>query len=163
MNTRAEPGSRPQDLLGDPLHLLALGFGTGCASFMPGTVGTAAGAVIYLALAQLNLVWYLVACGIAFVLGIKLCERTGKALARSDHPAIVWDEIVGMLVTMVAMPMTWYWLVSGFALFRLLDIAKPGPVGWLDRRLTGGLGVMLDDLAAALIACGILHLLLLVL
>ena len=145
------------------MHFLALGFGTGCASFMPGTFGTLAGAIIYLPLAQLDFVWYLVACGVAFAVGIKLCERTGRALGASDHPAIVWDEIVGMLVTMLAVPVTWYWLLSGFALFRLLDIAKPGPVGWLDRRVAGGLGVMADDVAAALIACGILHLIALIL
>ena len=130
---------------------------------MPGTAGTLVGVAFYLLLVQVDILWYLFACAMGFGIGIGLCGRTGTALGAKDHPAIVWDEIVGMLVTMAAVPVRWYWLVGGFVLFRLLDIVKPGPVGWLDRRLTGGLGVMVDDLAAALIACGILHLLVYVL
>jgi phosphatidylglycerophosphatase A len=69
-----------------------------------------------------------------------------------DHSSIVWDEIVGYLVTMIMSPTGWYWMVLGFILFRLFDICKPWPVSWADKRVAGGLGIMLDDLIAAIYA-----------
>jgi phosphatidylglycerophosphatase A len=70
----------------------------------------------------------------------------------SDHPAIVWDEVIGMALTLLAVPLTWPQYLLGFALFRLFDIVKPWPVGALDRQVGGGLGVMLDDIAAGVLA-----------
>ena len=127
---------------------------------MPGTCGTLIGVAFYLVLAPLPLVWYLGFCTLGFLLGVGLCERTGNALGVSDHPAIVWDEVIGYLITMVAVPFQWQWVITGFIAFRVLDIGKPWPVGWLDKNVKGGLGVMLDDFVGALIACGILHFLL---
>jgi phosphatidylglycerophosphatase A len=150
----------PHHLLRDPLHLISLGFGSGCAAIMPGTVGTLIGVLLYLPLASLPLPWYLGCCGLGFALGIPLCTRTGKALGVSDHPAIVWDEVIGYLVTMIALPFQWQWMLAGFVMFRLLDIAKPWPIGWLDRQIKGGLGVMLDDLAAGLIGLSLLNIIL---
>ena len=148
----------PHQLLRDPLHLVSLGFGTGCAPVMPGTCGTLIGVVIYLALIPLPLLQYLGACLLGFAVGVALCGRTGDVLGISDHPAIVWDEVVGYLIAMVALPAEWQWMLAGFIAFRLFDIVKPWPVGWLDRHLKGGLGVMSDDLAAGIMACGLLHL-----
>jgi phosphatidylglycerophosphatase A len=68
------------------------------------------------------------------------------------HPAIVWDEIVGYLVTMVAAPAGWLPMLLGFVLFRAFDILKPWPIRWLDRKVHGGLGIMADDLLAGLFA-----------
>mgnify|MGYP000747760729 CR=1 FL=1 len=80
--------------------------------------------------------------------GIWLCGRAAQDLGVHDHPGIVWDEIAGYLLTMMAAPAGWPWIVIGFVLFRLFDVWKPWPIGWLDRRVQGGLGIMLDDLVA---------------
>lgn len=150
-------GRPPARWLLDPLHLLALGFGTGLARRAPGTWGTLVGVLFYLGFARLAPLTYLGAVVAMFVAGIGLCGRTARALGTHDHPAIVWDEVVGYLATMWALPWGLPWALGGFALFRLLDIAKPWPIGVLDRRVRGGFGIMLDDLAAAVIACGLLH------
>lgn len=77
-----------------------------------------------------------------------------------DHPGIVWDEFAGLFVTMIAVPVTWGTVLAGFILFRLFDILKPWPISWLDKKVSGGLGIMLDDLVAGVFALAILHLLL---
>lgn len=140
----------PARLLRDPGHLLALGLGSGCAPIVPGTAGTLAGILLYLALSGLDLIWYLGAVVFAFSAGIYLCGRTAAALGEHDHRAIVWDEVVGYLVTMIAVPPNMLWIFVGFVLFRFFDIVKPWPIGPIDRKLKGGLGIMLDDLVAAL-------------
>ena len=73
-----------------------------------------------------------------------------------DHGAIVWDEIVGLLITMTAVPYSWSTLLLGFLLFRLFDILKPWPIRVLDRRVGGGFGVMIDDLLAGVFAGAVL-------
>ena len=123
----------------------------------PGTFGTLAGVLIYLPLRSLSLTSYTLLTLALFALGIWLCRRTAAALGVHDHPAIVWDEVVGYLVTMTAAPPGWMYVIFGFVLFRLFDILKPWPVRWLDRHVHGGLGIMLDDVAAALMALACLH------
>jgi len=71
-------------------------------------------------------------------------------LATPDHPGIVWDEIVGYLITMFLAPKGWLWIILGFILFRLFDIFKPFPISWFDQRISGGLGIMADDWLAGL-------------
>ena len=73
-----------------------------------------------------------------------------------DHPGIVWDEITGYTVTMLAAPPDWYWLAGGFVLFRFFDIVKPWPIREADHSLSGGLGIMLDDIIAGIFAAAIL-------
>ena len=145
-------------LFSDPRHLLACGFGSGAAPFAPGTFGTLVGILLYLGLQGLPLLSYLLVILVSFVLGIHLCERAADELGVHDHSGIVWDEIVGYWITMIAAPPGWIWLLAGFVLFRIFDIAKPWPIGWLDRQVKGGLGVMLDDVLAAGYACLGLHL-----
>ena len=84
--------------------------------------------------------------------GIWICGWSAARLGVHDHPGIVWDEIAGYLVTMTLAPAGLGWLVAGFVLFRVFDILKPWPIGWLDRRVGGGLGIMLDDLVAGIFA-----------
>ena len=72
------------------------------------------------------------------------------------------DEIVGYLITMIAAPTGWQWVVAGFVLFRIFDILKPWPIGWVDRRVHGGLGIMLDDVLAGIYAALVLQMLLLI-
>lgn len=145
-------------LLAHPLHCLSLGFGTGLSRYAPGTVGSLLGFPLYWGmqslphLQQWALLWGL------FALGIWACHFTGKALGVSDHAAIVWDEVVAMAAVLITVPTGWGWAVASFALFRGLDIVKPFPIGWVDRHVAGGLGVMLDDAMAAAVAILLLQL-----
>jgi phosphatidylglycerophosphatase A len=152
-------GSVPPRLLLHPCGFLSLGFGSGLVPVAPGTAGTLAAIPVYLLLQDLTPLVYVAVVSVAFIAGIPLCAWTARRLGVHDHPAIVWDEIVGYLVTMVAAPAGWQWIVAGFVLFRLFDIAKPWPISWLDRRVTGGLGIMLDDLVAGIFAAAVLQLL----
>jgi phosphatidylglycerophosphatase A len=138
---------------------LATGFGAGLSPLAPGTAGSLVGVLFYLAMAGLALPLYLALVLVLAIIGIWVCERAGRALAVADHPSIVWDEIVGLLIAMAATPPSWQGLVSGFALFRLFDILKPWPVGRIDRSVKGGLGVMLDDVMAGLYALACLQIL----
>ena len=139
--------------LRNPVLLVASGFGSGLAPRAPGTAGTLVATVIWLAVFA-HLPWYAqgVVCVVAAVFGVWLCDRAVGALGVDDHPAIVWDEFAGVwLALWLAGPA---WLAVGFAvvMFRVLDIAKPGPVGWAERCWKGGMGVMADDLVAGALA-----------
>ncbi len=134
--------------LRNPVHLLAFGFGAGLAPAAPGTFGTLVAVPLYLLLALLPFPVYLAVLAAAIPAGAWLCGRTARDLGVHDHPGIVWDEIAGFLLTMAGAPAGWPWVVAGFLLFRLFDILKPWPVGWADRRVKGGWGIMLDDLLA---------------
>jgi phosphatidylglycerophosphatase A len=144
-------------LLADPLHLLSLGLGSGCLRPAPGTWGTVVGVAVYLAIHHVSLPLYLLVVAVGFAVGVPLCRRTAARLGGQDHPAIVWDEVIGFLLTMIAAPDGWVWVVAGFLLFRLLDIAKPWPIRWFDRNVHGGLGIMLDDAVAGLAGCAVLQ------
>ena len=147
-------------LLQHPVNFLALGFGSGLVPKGPGTAGTVAAIPLYLLLEPLPLATYLGLVAVLFMIGIPVCEHTAKQMGVHDHPAIVWDEIVGYLATMSFAPTGWPWVIAGFALFRLFDIAKPWPIRVLDRKVGGGLGIMIDDLLAAVFAAASLQLLL---
>ncbi|HEU4663224.1 MAG TPA: phosphatidylglycerophosphatase A [Dokdonella sp.] len=138
-------------LLGHPGGWIACGFGSGLSPFAPGTVGSAAALLPWIGLRELPWPVYLAVVALAFALGV-WASNVAIARVRIDDPgAIVWDEFVGQwiaLAPLVVMPRAWWWLVAGFALFRLFDIWKPWPVSWADRRVHGGLGVMLDDAIA---------------
>ena len=142
----------PGGFIKNPVHLLALGLGAGCVPKLPGTAGTLVGVLLYFFLQHLSGQYYAGLLCILFIPGIWICGRTARDLGVHDHPAIVYDEIVGYLVTMFMAPPGWVWIVSGFVLFRLFDIWKPWPIRWLDRSVRGGFGIMLDDLAAGLFA-----------
>lgn len=135
-------------MLGHPVHCLALGFGSGLSPVAPGTCGTLVGIPLYLLLRDLYLPYYLAAITGLFLLGIYICGKTSGLLGSQDPGAIVWDEIVGYLCTMALAPRGWVWILAGFMLFRAFDILKPWPIAWLDQRVKGGFGIMLDDLAA---------------
>lgn len=144
-------------ILRDPGLLLAFGFGTGLSRYMPGTLGTLAAVPPYLALMQLGDGPYLpIAAVLTTLAGVYLCDRAAAKLQVHDYGGIVWDEIAGFLLTMCWLPFSWPALAAGFLLFRLLDILKPWPIGWLDRHVHGGLGIILDDVAAGLLAGALL-------
>ncbi|QLG87608.1 phosphatidylglycerophosphatase A [Chitinibacter bivalviorum] len=136
-----------------PAHMLSFGFGSGLAQKAPGTWGTLVALPIFAALQIVlpNPIIF-VFCVPLFALGVYAAELTGRALGVSDYGGIVIDEIVAMMMVLCFTPNTpLAWLLA-FALFRLFDIIKPWPISWFDRRVKGGLGVMLDDLIAALFA-----------
>ncbi len=147
---------QPRDLWLHPVHFLSFGFGSGLAPKAPGTFGTLAGVPVYLLMLQLPLSAYLGLTLLFALVGVWLCDTTSRALGVHDHGGIVWDEIVGLLVTLALIPFSWLNLLLGFALFRLFDIWKPWPIGWFDRRVHGGLGIMLDDLIAGVFAAFVL-------
>ena len=111
-------------------------------------MGTLLAVPLYLLLAQLSLPVYLGVLAVATLLGIYLCGKTARDLGVHDHPGIVWDEFAGYWLAMAALPATWPWIAAGFVVFRIFDIAKPWPIGWCDKRVHGGTGIMLDDLLA---------------
>lgn len=140
-----------------PHHWLAYGFGSGLSPWAPGTAGTLVAVPLYLLLQPLPLGWYFGVLLLMFFVGIWACGQTERELDAQDPSAIVWDEFLGYLLTMTAAPPGWMWVVLGFVLFRLFDILKPWPIRELDRRVKGGLGVMLDDLLAGVMAWSILQ------
>ena len=141
----------------NPIHFLAFGFGSGLAPKAPGTFGTLAAIPIYLLIAQQTLWIYLLITLIVRIAGIYICDKTSRDMGVHDHGGIVWDEIAGYLITMIAVPFSWTAVITGFVLFRLFDILKPWPISWLDKKVGGGLGIMLDDIVAGLFALIGLH------
>ena len=133
-------------------NFFAFGFGAGLAPVAPGTFGTLAAIPFFLLLTELGAVWYAAVLLAAFVAGIGLCARAAESLDSHDHPSIVWDEMVGLWVALCFIPFSWGAVILGFVLFRVFDILKPWPIGLIDRRMKGGLGIMLDDVAAGVLA-----------
>ena len=138
------------------MQLLALGFGTGLAPVATGTFGSLVGVLFALAVAPLGFSVSCAATALAIVSGVWICDTSAKRLGVHDHPAIVWDEVAGMMLTMLAAPTTWWGTILAFALFRLFDIWKPWPIREVDHGMRGGAGIMLDDVMAAIMAAGVL-------
>ncbi|KKO50011.1 phosphatidylglycerophosphatase [Arsukibacterium sp. MJ3] len=130
-------------------HFLALGFGAGLAPKAPGTVGTLVAIPFIVAFASLGVIWYGLFLAVGTLLGIYVCGKAAKDVGEHDHGAIVWDEIIGFALTMLLVPLSVQTLLAGFLLFRFFDIVKPWPIRWFDKKVHGGLGIMLDDLLAA--------------
>jgi phosphatidylglycerophosphatase A len=142
-----------------PVHLLAFGFGAGLMPRAPGTFGTLIAVPIVAAVMQLGFQAHLLFAAVAAVVGIWICGESARRLGVHDHSGIVWDEIVGFTVTMLAAPAKWYWLAAGFVLFRFFDIVKPWPIREADHRLSGGFGIMLDDVLAGIFSAAVLFVL----
>jgi phosphatidylglycerophosphatase A len=139
-----------RELLKRPVCFLGLGFGSGLIPKAPGTFGTIAAIPIYLLMKDFSLAIYVMITLVAFIVGIWICQQSADWIGKDDPSAVVWDEIVGYLITMIAAPSGWQWLFLGFVLFRLFDIVKPWPISWADKSLHGGLGIMVDDVIAGL-------------
>ncbi len=136
-------------------HLIAQGFGSGLSPIMPGTAGTLFGWFCY---AILTARWpqiftettWAVIIVLGFLLGIKVCDRTGRDIGVADHGSIVWDEIIAIwLVFLFVMPASFGTQCWAFLWFRFFDMVKPPPIAWFDRHFKGGFGVMWDDIVAA--------------
>ena len=137
-----------KQLLGNPVHFLAFGFGSGLFAKAPGTAGTLLGILAWMFLVKLSLVTYTIVIVIAALAGIYFCGKTARDLNVHDHSGIVWDEIVGIWLAMILVPVTWGWIFVSFLLFRFFDILKPWPISWIDKNISGGIGIMADDLLA---------------
>jgi phosphatidylglycerophosphatase A len=140
-------------LLQRPVHLLALGLGSGLVPGAPGTAGSLVALVPAWLTLELPFPWRVAVAATVFAAGVFICGASARALGEHDHPAIVFDEIAGVLATALAITAPDLWrLALAFVLFRIFDIAKPWPIRDVDHRLRGGLGIMLDDLMAAIYA-----------
>lgn len=142
-------------LLSHPFGWIACGFGSGLSPVAPGTAGSLLALLPWLALRELPLPWFVVALGAAFAIGVVACDWAVRILKIADPSAVVWDEFVGQwiaLAPLVIWPHSLRWILAGFMLFRVFDIAKPWPVSWADRSVHGGFGVMLDDVVAGIYA-----------
>jgi len=139
-------------ILRNPICLLAFGFGSGLVPKAPGTFGTLAAIPFYWLAAPLPVPAYLLLVLGLFVAGVWICGRCEQIIGVEDHSGIVFDEFVGLFITFIAAPATPAVVVAGFCLFRLFDVLKPWPIAWFDRRVHGGLGIMLDDVLAGIFA-----------
>jgi phosphatidylglycerophosphatase A len=146
----------PRQILSDPVLFLAFGFGSGLAKKAPGTFGTLAAIPVYLLFAQADRLVYSLLTLMATVAGVWICGIAAEKLGEHDFGGIVWDEVVGLLITLWVVPFSWQALVAGFVLFRFFDILKPWPIKWLDRHVQGGFGIMIDDVLAGVFAGAVL-------
>jgi len=142
-----------RDVFSHPAFFLATGFGIGLIPFAPGTWGSLLGILIYLALHALGMapLWELLIILLFFFLALWACNVVLEKRVVHDHPALVIDETVAMMLLLLTIPITTVWVIVAFLTFRVLDIFKPWPISTIDAKIKNGLGVMLDDLVAVLI------------
>lgn len=158
--SKQKPAFKPtlKWLLQNPIRFLGFGFGSGLAPKAPGTFGT---------LPALPLAWILLFLGsgkigliilsvVLFFIGIWICNVTECDLGVHDYGGIVWDEIVAMLLILAFVPQTVLWWLMAFLVFRFFDAVKPPPIKWFDQKVSGGFGVMLDDIIAAIMSIMVL-------
>lgn len=143
--------------LKNPVHFLALGFGSGLIPLMPGTFGSLVALPLIYAMSFAHFYVFIAISIASFLVGIYLCGKTARDMKMHDHGSIVWDEVAGMMVTFIAVPIDFISLLIGFALFRFFDILKPWPIRVFDKRVHGGFGIMIDDIVAGAMACVCLH------
>jgi phosphatidylglycerophosphatase A len=150
-------------VLSHPAGWIATAFGAGLLPKAPGTAGSLVALLPWWFLLRgLAPGWYALVLVVGFALGVWACAVSARRLGVDDHGALVWDEVIGMWVTLIAAPGIGgpagsrlgavICMAIGFVLFRLFDIWKPWPVGVADRRVHGGFGVMLDDVLAGVYA-----------
>ncbi len=168
MNAKKNLGAQQRRaLLATPAGWLACGFGSGLAPVAQGTFGSLAALLPWLLLRELPLPIYLVVLLIGFGIGVRACNVASRALGVADHRSLVWDEFIGQWVALLPLLIpallphgvaAWWMPAIGFLLFRLFDVWKPWPIGWFDRRVKGGMGVMIDDVLAGIFAALVLGL-----
>ncbi len=147
--------------LKNPVHFLAVGFGSGLLKPAPGTWGTLAGLMLSILLwniTQSNL-FFIFLTVISFIFGSYLCQKMSNDLGVHDDGRIVWDEIVAIFLMFAFLPeYNWFTYILTFISFRIFDILKPYPIRYFDEKLESGLGIMVDDILAAIFALISLHL-----
>lgn len=147
----------PKEIWQDPLYFIAFGFGSGAIPFAPGTFATLFAIPFYLLLHSLPLTSYLVIVVLFCIFSMWLSDTISKAIKIHDHPGMCIDEFAGFFVTMIHAPFSLSWILLGFILFRIFDIWKPWPIRWIDEHVTGGFGIVLDDILAGIYAMVIIQ------
>ena len=153
------------------IYWLGIGLGSGLPSRAPGTWGSVGGLIVAIPLLSLGFIPFLLITLLSCVLGVWICGRTSELMGGHDDPHIVWDEWAGMWITLLpfsylgvtttnalhdlTQPLAIIALIIAFILFRFFDIIKPPPIGWADRKVAGGLGIMLDDIIAGVMAAAV--------
>ncbi len=156
--TRAKDVAKSRLRMSNPWHLLATGFGSGLSPVMPGTVGSIAAIPFWWLMTFLPLQLYSMVVLVGISVGVYLCHRTARDMGVHDHGSIVWDEFIGMWITLMAIPViNGWWVLAGFITFRLFDIWKPWPIRWFDKNVHGGMGIMVDDIIAGVISAALLY------
>lgn len=157
------PDAGARRLLRHPAGWLASAGGAGFSPFAPGTAGSAVALLPWWFLRDLGMLPWLALIAAGFALGVWASAVVVRELGLADPGVIVWDEVIGQWLSLLPLALaglppraTLAWMVAGFLLFRVFDVLKPGPVGVADRRVHGGLGVMLDDLLAGALAALVL-------
>ena len=159
------------NMLDRVVYWLGLGLGSGLPRRAPGTWGTVGGLIVAIPLLSLGFVPFLIITILSCVIGSWICGRTSELMGGHDNPHIVWDEWAGMWLTLL--PLSYmgiadgnFWqniaqissivaIIIAFILFRFFDIIKPPPIGWADKKVAGGLGIMLDDIIAGVMAAAV--------
>ncbi|ALF59649.1 phosphatidylglycerophosphatase A [Psychrobacter urativorans] len=150
------------------VYWLGIGLGSGLPRRAPGTWGSVGGLIAAILLMSLGFVPFFIITILSCVIGVWICGRTSDLMGGHDNPHIVWDEWAGIWITLlpfsylgfaqdgfwqnISQPVAMLGLISAFILFRFFDIVKPPPIGWADKKVAGGLGIMLDDIIAGIMA-----------
>lgn len=143
----------PGGIMNKIYKFFATGFGVGCIPGAPGTYGTVVGAGLYLLICDLPLFSYILFCAAFLFFSVWIISKALPQFSSEDPCPIVIDEMAGFFVTMIGLPFTWLNLGLGFVLFRFFDILKPPPIRTIDRNVKGAWGIVLDDIAAGILAC----------
>jgi len=138
---------------------IATGFGVGTLPRAPGTWGSLLALPLHALLSRLAPGHHAMALAMIFLVAVLSAGAAEKILDRKDPGVVVIDEVMGMLITLIAVPANALAWLLGFGLFRFFDILKPWPIRSIDQRLNGGLGIVLDDVMAGLYALAALQLL----
>lgn len=144
-----------------PVRWVAFGFGVGLVPVAPGTFGTLIAIPLVVVLAFLGSWLYAIVCVALVGMAIMVADRVEHQLGQEDAGVIVIDEVAGFVVAMAFLPVKLWVVVIAFAIFRLLDILKPPPIDWIERRFKGGIAIVADDVVAGLLTNAVVHLLLL--
>jgi phosphatidylglycerophosphatase A len=147
----------PKAVWTNPFYFIAFGLGSGAIPFAPGTFGTLLAIPFYLLLRPLPLYAYLLFLVFFIAFSAWISDRVSKETHTHDHPGMNIDEFAGFFVTMINAPHGWLWILFGFVLFRLFDIWKPWPIRFIDEKVQGGFGMILDDIVAGLFAMCIIQ------
>lgn len=149
----------PDSIWKKPLHFIAFGLGSGAMPIAPGTFGTLLAIPFYLAFQPLSISAYLIVVAMITLISIWICDKVSKEIQIDDHQGMCLDEFVGFFVTMIAAPPGLFWIIIGFIFFRVFDIWKPFPIRFLDEKIHGGVGMILDDVAAGIYSCILIQIL----
>ena len=150
MNIKKSPPPPWRFVFSHPAHFIACGLGSGLSPVASGTAGTLFAWIAYpLVRHGASDMAFAIFLAVAFLLGVYVCDKTGRDLGMADHGAIVWDEIAPFWLVLLFTPQGWRWQLAAFLLFRCFDIVKPPPARFFDRQVHNGFGVMMDDVVAA--------------